>query len=161
MALETLLIPNERKAALIGKDGSIKALIEKETRTKITVKGGVVIEGEPLDVMTAHNIVLAIARGFRPKDAMQLLDEDYGIEVISLRHETEKTEHRLFARVIGRHGMSKKIIEDETGTKICIYGKTVSIIGDSEGLQRAQEAVELLLKGKTHAYVFKRLKAEP
>ncbi len=158
MSIENILIPDERKAALIGRDGKTKAAIEKATGTRLRVGDGVEIEGEPLDVMAARSIVLAIARGFSLTDAMLLLDEDCCIDVISLRGETKKAEKRLMSRVIGRGGQAKKTIEDETGAKLAIYGKTVSIIGDARQLAQAREAVELLLKGKTHAYVFKRLK---
>jgi ribosomal RNA assembly protein len=159
MATESILIPEERKHVLIGRGGRTKAYLEKVTNTKITVGDGVVIEGEALEVLTAHNMVLAIARGFSPKDAALLLDEDYFIDVISLRGETPKSEKRLMARVIGRGGAAKKTIEDETGARLAIYGKTISIIGRAEEQTHAREAVELLVKGKTHTYVFKRLKA--
>jgi len=158
MAIETVLIPEERKAVLIGKDGKTKAKIEKATKTKIRVGDCVEVEGEAIGVMTACNIVLAIARGFHPKDAMTLLDEEYCIDVISLRGETQKAEKRLLARVIGKSGQSRRTIEDETGAKLSIYGKTVSIMGKVEQLAHAREAVELLIRGKTHAYVFKRMK---
>jgi ribosomal RNA assembly protein len=158
MATESILIPEERKSALIGREGRTKAYLEKATSTRITVGDGVEIEGEPVAVMTAHNIILAIARGFAPKEAALLLDEEYCIDVISLRGETHKAEKRLMARVIGRSGQAKKTIEDETGARLAIYGKTVSIIGTVSQLAHAREAVKLLLKGKTHAYVFKRMK---
>ncbi len=158
MAVETVLIPDERKPALIGRGGRTKAYIEKATGTEIRVGDGVEIEGEAIAVITAHEIVLAIARGFSSKDAMLLLDEEYAIDVVSLRGETAKAEKRLLARVIGKKGQAKKTIEDESGAKLAIYGKTVSMIGKVEQLAQAREAVELLIKGKTHAYVFKRLK---
>jgi len=158
MTTESLLIPEERKPALIGKDGRTKAGIEKATNTKISVSDGVEIEGEAVAVMTACNIVTAIARGFSPKDAMLLLDEENCIDVISLRGETPKAEKRLLARVIGKNGQAKKTIEDETGARLAIYGKTISIIGTAEQLAHARSAVELLLQGKTHAYAFKRMK---
>ncbi len=158
MAIEPILIPDERKAVLIGKNGRTKAMIEKATHTKLRIGDCVEIEGGPLEVMMAHNIVLAIGRGFPPKDAMLLKDEQYSIDVISLRAETRNSEKRLLARVIGKKGSSRRTIEDETGAKIRVYGKTVSIIGMTEQLEHAREAVELLIKGKTHAYVFKRLK---
>ena len=158
MPTESILIPEERKAALIGREGRTKAYIEKMTKTKITVSDGVEIEGEAVAVLTVCNIVLAIARGFSPKDAMLLLDEEYCIDVISLRGETQKAEKRLLARVIGKNGQAKKTIEEETGAKLAIYGKTISIIGTAEQLRDAREAIELLIMGKTHAYVFKRLK---
>jgi ribosomal RNA assembly protein len=158
--METVLVTEERKAAVIGKDGRTKSQIERATHTRISVTDFVSIEGEPIDVLMAVNIVTAISRGFSPKDAMLLMDEEYGLDIISLKGETKKSEKRLMARVIGSGGASKKVIQEETGAKLSIYGKTVSIIGKPDEISSAREAVELLLKGKTHAYVFKRLKGE-
>ena len=133
-------------------------MIERATKTKLRISDMVEIEGEPIPVLTAHNIVAAIARGFNPKEAMLLMNEEFGIDIISLHGETEKATKRLMARVIGKAGRSKKTIERETGAIVSIYGKTVAIIGKVGQLAPARDAVELLIKGKTHAYVFKRMK---
>jgi ribosomal RNA assembly protein len=45
------------------------------------------------------------------------------------------------------------MIEEKTGTKICVHGKTISIIGKWENLQVARKAIEMLLEGKMHSSV--------
>jgi ribosomal RNA assembly protein len=158
MSNKLVLIPEERKPILIGRSGRAKASIEKATSTKITVGDGIEIEGNAADVMMASDIVLAIGRGFPPNEALALSDEEYCLYTISLGHMTDKEMKREVARVIGREGGARKRIEKETDARIRVYGKTISIIGKIQEVERASNAIELLLEGKTHAYVFSRLK---
>ena len=158
MPIRELPIPEKRKSALIGKQGRVKRSIEKATGTVVEVDDSVVIEGPVEGLLKAENVVSAISRGFEPKVAKRLLDEQCQLEIISLEKETENTRRRLFARVIGRNGESKRIIEKETGASISVYGKTVSIIGFPEELDAAQRAVEALLKGKKHGYAYRQMK---
>ncbi len=153
--LKIVKIPEKRKGVLIGSDGSVKVRIEKSTHTTITVNDSVEIEGESLDVLKAKDIIKAIGRGFSPEKAMRLLSEDVRLVIISMEGETGNTIKRLFARVIGTHGNTKRIIEKATETYISVYGKTVSVIGKWDSAQKAGQAIELLLEGKTHAYVYK------
>jgi ribosomal RNA assembly protein len=155
--IEIVMIPDERKNVLIGKDGSVKKHIEKATNTKIIIEDGVVIEGESLDVIKAQQIVKAIGRGFSSTNALLLLDDEYQLIVISLIGETHNTIKRLFARVIGKDGRTRRKIEYSTGTLISVYGKTTSIIGKGKELQTAKNAVEQILQGRSHGYVYKRL----
>ncbi len=155
--IATVMIPDERKNVLIGKDGSIKKRLEEETSTKITVDIDVKIEGESLDVIKTQQIVRAIGRGFPPEKAFLLLDDDYQLTMISLTGETPNTVKRLMARVIGREGKTRRKIEEQTGTTISVHGKTVSVIGKSVGLDIARNAIEQLLRGRSHGYVYKRL----
>jgi ribosomal RNA assembly protein len=46
-------------------------------------------------------------------------------------------------------------LKKKTGTKICIHGKKISIIGKWENLQIAKKAIEMLLEGKMHSSVQK------
>ncbi len=75
--------------------------------------------------------------------------------MISLGDESEKQMKRTIARIIGRDGKSRHTIETLTKTDICVYGKTISIIGKWDEVERANEAIGLLIKGKTHAYVYR------
>lgn len=150
-------IPEQRKGVLIGKDGSVKEELEKLTKTKIEVDEDVVIEGEALNVIKAKDIIRAIGRGFSPEKALKLLDDQYQLIVMSLGNETEKTMKRLLSRVIGRRGLCKKKIESRTKTKISIYGKTISIIGNWKDVDKAEKAIEMVLKGKPHSCVYKYL----
>lgn len=152
-----VMIPDERKKILIGKDGSIKKNLEESTNTSITVRTDVAIEGESLDVIKAEQIVKAIGRGFSPEKALILLDDDYQFTMITLEGETVNTIKRLMGRVIGREGKTRRKIENSTGTLISVYGKTVSIIGKSNDLEAAKKAIEELLRGRSHGYVYKKI----
>ncbi|MBL7206267.1 MAG: RNA-processing protein [Candidatus Aenigmarchaeota archaeon] len=146
MPILSLNIPERRKSVLIGKNGSVKKMIEEKTKSKITIGNGVEIEGE--NPLIAKDIVQAIARGFDSETALLLLDEDNCLEMISLEGERENTRKRLFARVIGKDGKIKKFIENSTDTHITIYGKTVSIIGEWKMVSIARKTVEIVLSGK-------------
>jgi ribosomal RNA assembly protein len=148
-------IPEKRKGVLIGKNGSVKKGIEGETKTSINVNDSVEIEGEALDVLKAKEIVKAIGRGFSPEKALKLLDENFQLVVINLGNETEKTVKRMLSRIIGTRGTCKSKIEILTKTDISVYGKTVSIIGNWSDVEKATEAVEMLLEGKPHSYVYR------
>lgn len=156
--IETVLIPRERKAILIGRNGFVKRKIERVTNTRITINEDVEIEGDMFNVMKARDVITAIARGFSPMRAFVLLSKGYELKVISLIGQNEKTIKRLMARVIGRKGTTRRIIEYESNTNVSVYGKTVSIIGTPESIAIAQEAVEALLAGRKHGSAYIKMK---
>jgi ribosomal RNA assembly protein len=153
--IEEVKIPEQRKGVLIGANGSVKREVEKKTRTVITIDDGIEIEGEVLDVLKAKEIIKAIGQGFAPEKAFKLLGEDYRLVVISLDRENEKMTERIFSRIIGSKGKCKRNIETLTKTDIIVYGKTVSIIGKWEDVDKANDAIEMIIDGKMHAYVYK------
>ncbi|MCX6814288.1 MAG: KH domain-containing protein [Candidatus Aenigmarchaeota archaeon] len=151
---EFIKIPQERIPVLIGTEGTVKKELEKRTRTKITITDEIEIEGETFDVMLAANVVKAISRGFSPENAFLLLDEEHELNVITLSGQSERTVKRLMGRVIGRQGRTRRKIEEMCGAKISIYGKTVAIIARTAELETASRCMEMLLKGRTHGYVY-------
>lgn len=153
--IESVAIPEDRKAVLIGHNGRNKRNIEKRTNTRIEIGDIVEIEGDSLDVYRAINIVKAIARGFSPPKAMLLLRDEYELDIMSLQGENENTIKRLMARVIGRRGMARRKIELKTHTCISIYGKTVAVIGRPEDIKTAHEAIGALLSGSPHYVAYK------
>ncbi len=155
--IDEIKIPEQRKGILIGKKGSVKTEIGKKTGTVISIDDGIEIEGEALDVLKAKEIIKAIGRGFSPEKAFKLLDDEFRLITISLGQETDKRMRRMFSRIIGRNGRCKRKVEMRTNTDISIYGKTVSIIGDWRDVEKASEVIDLLLRGKPHSYVYKRL----
>jgi ribosomal RNA assembly protein len=157
--IEIVRIPEERKSVLIGKEGNVKAGIEKGTGTKIEVSDVVHISGDdPILVLKAKEMVLAIGRGFSPDHAEKLLEEPgCELHVMSLEGESVKKRRRLFGRVIGKGGKSRRRIESETGASVCIQGKTLSLIGTPDQLGPAEEAVQKLLAGKTHSHAYRRM----
>jgi ribosomal RNA assembly protein len=157
-------IPRERIAVCIGKNGETKKHVEDVTRTKITIDsadGTVLVESspeteDPLAVWRARDIMLAIGRGFSPKRAFQLFDEDTILEVMFIDEpgSTSKTLTRIRGRLIGERGKTRRIIEEFTGSSLSIYGHSVSIIGSIERVNVAKEAVLMLLKGLPHKSVY-------
>jgi ribosomal RNA assembly protein len=151
---DDLKIPKERISVLIGKNGKTKSDIEKSTNTKIIVEDDVLVEGEPLDVLTVHNIIKAIGRGFSPEDSKDLMDENKTLHIIQL-DKKRNILIRVKSRLIGTNGKAKKKIELLTHTKISVYGKTVSIIGEYENVEVATKAIEKLVSGSPHKNVYK------
>jgi ribosomal RNA assembly protein len=151
--IRTTKLPDERIAVLIGRAGKTKKYIEKKTNTKIAVEDEVKIEGEALDVMTAENIVKAIGRGFSPKNALHLLDEDRTLSINYLP-KNEKILKRLRSRLIGTKGKCRRNLELLTKTKISIYGRTIGIIGTYDNVELAEDAISKLIEGSPHSHVY-------
>lgn len=128
---------------------------------KIRADEEVEIEGDDaLAVTRTKEIVRAFGRGFELDDALDLVDEDYNLEIITISDFSGKSRNRqivLRGRVIGRDSKSKNVIEKYSGAKVAVYGKTVSIIGKWDNIRLAKEAVEMLLRGAKHTTVFRYL----
>lgn len=159
-------IPQDRIAVLIGSNGEIKQNVEKGTNTKLDIdskEGDVNISGDdPLAMFTCAEIIKAIGRGFNPEIAMLLTKIDYVLEVISI-NDFAKTQNdliRLRGRVIGKEGKARKVMEDLLEVNICIYGKTISVIGRGDAVSLARRALEALLSGSQHANVYKWLEKQ-
>jgi len=156
-----LKVPKDRLPVLIGKKGDIKKDIETRTNTNISIdskEGDVIITGdEALGLYDAREVITAIARGFNPDLALNLLKTDYCIDIINIKDyaSTKNSILRLKGRVIGKDGRSRITIEELTETNICVYGKTISVIGETSNVLNAKRAIESLLKGSTHASVYK------
>lgn len=165
MALDEFSIPKDRVAVVIGPNGGTKKNIEKETRTKVNVdskNGDVTIEAEDAThVLKAANIVRAIGRGFSPEHALKLADDDYYFELINLSEILGKNWKAIQAkkgRVIGREGVIREKIEQDTRCFISVYGKTIGIIGKTEQIEKAIHAVTMLVQGAEHATVLNYLR---
>jgi len=155
-----LRIPKDRVAVLIGKKGETKEKLEENTSCQIRVnskEGEVFLKGkDALQLYSARQMVTAIGRGFNPDIALQLLRPDYAFEMISIPDFISNPNQlkRLKGRVIGANGKSRRMIEEHTETSISVYGKTVSVIGQSEHTGIAKAAITMLLRGSQHSKVY-------
>ncbi len=153
---EIIKVPEERIGVMIGPKGAIKKKISKQTKTIIDIDsdlGEVLIQGEGEDFFKATDIVKAIARGFSPERAFNLLKKDYLLKIIDIVNYSGKNSSNQKAkrgRVIGRKGFARIEIEKKTGALISVYGKTVAIIAKPDDLDAATEAVRMLLGGAKH-----------
>lgn len=155
-----LKITKERIAVLIGKDGEVKKELEDLTGTQIDIdskEGDITIKGsDSINMYALKEVIKAIGRGFNPDIARLLLKQDYVLEIIPLLDYLKKSHlERVKGRVIGAAGKSRNTIERLTDTFIVVYGKTISILGESDGVINAKKAIESLIAGSPHANVYK------
>jgi len=160
-------IPKERVGVLIGPEGRTKKTIEEKLAVVLQIEseaGGVTITltenaNDPSTLFKAKDVVTAIGRGFSPEHAFRLIrDDDAMLDMIDLRLILGKSEsdiRRVKGRIIGMDGKTRRIIEELTETSICVYGHTVSIIGNMEQVQAAREAIQMLIDGSSHGTVYR------
>ncbi len=143
-------------------DDRWRKLLGKFTDAHIKIEDDVIIEcDDPFMLLRLVYVMKAFGRGFDFEDSMDLLDEDYALEMIDIRNYAGKSENRQVAlrgRIIGRGGMIKMMIEDECEAKIAVYGKTVSIISKLTGMARTMKAVDIVLSGSKYTSMLKFLK---
>lgn len=159
-----VLIPIDRVGVLIGKSGKIKAKIEKLCSVSLLVDGQTgetIIKGagdvENMMPFKAEEIVMAIGRGFSAENAMMLLKEDNSLHIMDLRQFAGRSPtqiERIKSRIIGEGGRVRKNVEDLSGAKISVYGRTVAIIGDGIQLRSAVHAITSISSGSTHGKVY-------
>ena len=164
---ETIKVPEDRVGVIVGRNGKVRRRVEKLANVKIDVnsEGIVTITApenteDPVLAWIARDIIRAMARGFSPKNALSLIDDDMQLLVISLREVVGSSPNqmkRVAGRIIGENGRTRRVIEQTTETKISVYGKTVSIIGEGLGLDYARRAIDMLISGAPHSAVYSRL----
>lgn len=155
-----LKIPEERIAVLIGKKGETKRLIQREAKIFLTIDsetGTITISADDgFDLYLGEKIIKAIGRGFNPRIALTLLRENNSFELIDMSEFT-KTKTRLKilkGRVIGTDGKFRKTLEGLLNVDLEVYGKTIGIIGETEKVLIARQAIINLLSGSRHANVY-------
>lgn len=160
----TARIPEDRVGVLIGPKGATRRAIAEATHTVLEIdaeEGEVTVSGpetDPMGVLKARDIVLAIGRGFSPERAQRLLREDTFLGILDIKlatgHRDKAALRRIRSRVIGTQGKARARIEELSGCSMSVYGSTVALIGNDEQLERGTRAVELLLRGSEHSTVF-------
>jgi len=163
-------IPQDRIAVLIGRKGVTRRALEEATNSKLHIdstSGDVSVvwneDFDPITRMKFPDVIRAIGRGMNPERALQLLQDDHHLMLYDMREYVGKNanqQRRIRSRLIGRNGRIRELIEEHSGAEIVIYGSTVVIIGDEEGLPLAGQAIERLLQGAEHSSVLKHLETE-
>ncbi len=155
-------IPDERVGVLVGPNGSVKKTLEDRTGAELDIDsetGSVaVISGDdPLLSIRLMDVVQAIGRGFSPERAISILDDDMlMLDVMDLSNvsNTKSGMARIKGRIIGKDGRTRETMERLTNSKISIYGKTVSLIGNPEQIKVSRTAIEMLIDGAPHGSVY-------
>lgn len=156
---ESIRIPKERIAVLIGKKGEVRRMFEKKSGLKLRIdskEGEVILFGDSISVFEFKEVINAIARGFAPENAFKLFELRYSFELVDIK-DFGKTKNRvrvLRGRVVGTEGKARRNLECLTNCNIIVFGNTVGIIGREEDVLLAKEAVERILEGALHGRVY-------
>jgi ribosomal RNA assembly protein len=163
-------IPKERVGVLIGKDGETKRAIERIAHVYLEIdseEGDVSFNereaDDPLMGLKAEDVIRAIGRGFSPEHAFKIFGEETELYIFDIYEYVAKKEAHLLrmkARVIGREGKTKRVIEGLTGGHIAVYGHTVGVIADFDSMDVAKKAIDMLLSGSEHPAVYRYLERE-
>jgi len=156
-------VPKERIAVIIGDKGEKKRELEEALGVRMQIdsdEGDVILTGkDPIALFTGREVIKAIARGFNPDVAKQLLKSDYLLEIVNIGDYAGGKNQmiRLKGRVIGEGGKSRSTIEELAEVNISVYGKTIAIIGLTDNVGAAKRAIDALLTGAPHSTVFRLL----
>ena len=133
-----------------------KKRLEDELSVRITNKGKEVeIDGESEDEYIAEKVIEALNLGFPYSDALEIKRNDFLFEVINIKdHTYRKDLERIRARIIGTKGKTFKTLSNLTNCCFELKGNSIGIIGSSEEIKNANDAIIHLIKGSKHANVY-------
>ena len=151
---ENVMIPKDRIGVI--KSKKTKEELESSLNVKLDfLENSVEIDGEGIELFKAKTIAKAVARGFSPLHAFELMKDDYALEVMELGNFSENKIGRIKSRTIGANGKTRAYIENSTKCFVSVYGKTISIIGLYDDIKNAKKAIEMIINGVEHASVYK------
>lgn len=134
-----------------------KYKLEEELNIKIEVKDNeIILEGNPLDLYAAENVINALDRNFPLNVALLLKRSDYVMEDIPIKNLVRKGRNleEVRGRIIGTKGKSLKLISDLSECYVVLHENVVSLIGTFEKIKDAQIALQNLIKGSKHSKVY-------
>jgi ribosomal RNA assembly protein len=111
---------------------------------------------DPIVRMKMPDVIVAIGRGLAPKRAVQLIQDEVFLKMYDIREWVGKQPNqtrRMRSRLIGRNGRIRSLIEEISRCELAIYGSTVLVIGDEDGLALAAPAIEGILRGSEHSTI--------
>jgi ribosomal RNA assembly protein len=157
-------IPQDRIAVLIGKGGETRRMLEEACGATLEIdsKTGEVmadwseVDADPVVRMKMPDVIVAIGRGLAPKRAVQLIQDEVSLKMYDIREWVGRQPNqtrRMRSRLIGRNGRIRSLIEEISRCEMAIYGSTVLVIGDEDGLTLAAPAIEGILRGSEHSTI--------
>jgi len=160
--MQHVKIPQDRIGVLIGSGGETMREIEERAEVRLDIDsedGSVRIErvGDPVVGLKGPDVVRAIGRGFRPEDALKLLEDDmmmFDVVDVGAAARNKKDLERHKGRLIGEGGRTRELMEELTGASVAIYGSTLGVIGGPKQVEAVREAAEMLLEGAPHGAVY-------
>jgi KH domain-containing protein len=146
-------------SALARKIGQHKKEIETALSVKLNISSNVItIEGEATNELTAEEAIEAINLGFSIDQALELKNEDFIFQKISIKKVTKRSDlSQVRARVIGTERKALRNIEYLTNCDIVLHENVVGVIGQFDDVKKAVYALKKLISGSKYANVYKYL----
>lgn len=136
-----------------------KKRLEKLLGVTIKNRGKeVTISGTPENEYIAEKVIDALEFGFPFSTALLIKSEDNVLEILNIKDYTKRKDlERIRARIIGKAGKTLKTLCDLTKCHFELKDNYVAIIGSSEFIENAQDAIISIIKGSKQTNVYKYL----
>ena len=130
--------------------------LEKKLNVKITNRGKeVYITGKSEEEYIAEKVIDALNFGFDFSIAISIQEEDFNFEILNIKDYTKRKDLKsIRARIIGKQGKSFNTLKQLTKCEFALKDNCVGIIGDSEFIKNAQDAVISIIKSEKHSNVY-------
>ncbi|KAG5467485.1 hypothetical protein CUR178_01128 [Leishmania enriettii] len=131
---------------------------------KSTVEGDQSVAASKVMLQKAEDFVKAVIAGFDVRDAVALLrmDDVYieGFEIKDVRANLQGDNlSRCIGRISGSHGKTKYTIENVTRTRIVLADTKIWVMGTTQNIRVARDAICDLIRGSPAAKVYTRIRA--
>ncbi|KAG5492775.1 hypothetical protein JKF63_01355 [Porcisia hertigi] len=132
--------------------------------TTTTAEGEQGVAASKVMLQKAEDFVKAVIAGFDVRDAVALLrmDDVYieGFEIKDVRANLQGDNlSRCIGRISGSHGKTKYTIENVTRTRIVVADTKIWIMGTTQNIRVARDAICDLIRGSPAAKVYTRIRA--
>ncbi|HIH52616.1 hypothetical protein COT60_01350 [Candidatus Pacearchaeota archaeon CG09_land_8_20_14_0_10_30_9] len=136
-----------------------KKRLEKLLNIKITNNGReITFEGAPEEEFFATKVLDALEMGFSFSDATSIKENELEFDVINIKEFVRRGNlEKIRGRLIGKDGRVLKALSELTKCSLEMKGNEIGIIGDSENIKPAIDAIIQIIQGSKHANVYKGL----
>jgi len=143
----------------VGKIIKNKRAIEKSMGVSLKFSDeGITItskKDDAYDEFIAKEMIEALEQGFTFESVIKLKNEDYMFQKINVKDLARPSRIKtIMGRLIGEKGRTKEIISEMTGCDVAIHDFSVSIIGNTDDVEIANQAIRSLIQGSPHASVY-------
>ncbi|MCH8958311.1 MAG: DUF255 domain-containing protein [Proteobacteria bacterium] len=115
--------------------------------------GNTDVHGE--DEYYGEKVIDALNFGFSFTTSILIKKENYIFEILNIKDYTKRKDlERIRARIIGKSGKTLKALQELTKCYFELKDNNVGIIGDSEYIKNAQEAIIAIIRGAKQSNVY-------
>ncbi len=139
-----------------------KKKLEKELEVKITNKGkNVFVNGIAEKEYTALEVMQAINLNFSVNKALLLKNDNTILQTLNIKNITKRHDlERVRARIIGTKGKTLKTLNNLTNCEISLKDNKIGIIGNTEEIEEAIQALTSLIQGSKQGNVYSKVERE-